>query len=208
MIFGLFLFALGIVLTIMANIGFAPWDVFHVGLAITTGITIGTASIVTGITIGVIAIALGEKFGLGMLLNMVLIGVFIDLIMLPNIIPVSDHFGISLAMLTVGLVLISIGSYFYIKTALGAGPRDSLMIALNRRTKMPIGVCRGLLELMATVVGWLLGGMVGIGTVISVIMIGVCVQGVFAIFKFDVKSVKHETLRETYQSVKRAFRKS
>ena len=208
LIFGLFLFALGIVFAIQANIGYAPWEVFHVGLSMTTGITIGMASIITGVVIGLIVIALGEKFGLGMIFNMFLIGTFIDLIMWPSIIPASGHFGIGVAMLLFGLVLISVGSYFYIKSAFGAGPRDSLMLAINRRTKMPVGLCRSLLELTVTVIGWFLGGMVGVGTVIFVIMIGFCLQAVFAITKFDVKAVQHETLGETYQSIKKKFGKS
>jgi len=207
LIFGLFLFALGIVFAIQAKIGYAPWEVFHVGLSITTGITIGTASIITGVVIGLIVIALGEKFGLGMIFNMFLIGIFIDLIMWPNIIPASGNFGIGVAMLLFGLVLVSIGSYFYIKSAFGAGPRDSLMIAINRRTKLPVGVSRSIVELMATIAGWFLGGTVGAGTVIFVVMIGFFLQATFAITKFDVKAVKHETLSETYQSFKAKFNK-
>jgi len=207
LIFGLFLFALGIVITIKANVGYAPWDVFHVGLAITTGLSIGVAGIVTGAVIVIITIALGEKLGLGTFANMIMIGLFIDLIMWPDIIPTSNNFWVGIAMMLFGIILISVGSYFYIKTAFGTGPRDSLMIAINRRTKMPVGVCRGLVELMATVGGWFLGGMVGVGTVIFVIGIGFCIQVVFAIFKFDAKSVKHETLNETYKSFKKKFNK-
>ena len=208
LIFGLFLFALGIVITIKANIGYAPWDVFHVGLAITTGLSIGVAGIVTGAVIVLLTIALGEKLGLGTLANMIMIGLFIDLIMWPDIIPIANHFGVGIAMMLFGIILISVGSYFYIKSAFGTGPRDSLMIAMNRRTKMPVGVCRGLVELVATIGGWFLGGMVGVGTVIFVIGIGFCIQAVFAIFKFDAKSVEHETLNQTYQAVKKAFNKN
>ena len=207
LIFGLLLFAIGIVITIKANVGYAPWDIFHVGLAVTTGLSIGVAGIVTGAVIVIITVALGEKLGLGTLANMILIGIFIDVILLSDIIPISNHFGIGIAMLLFGIILISFGSYFYIKTAFGTGPRDSLMVAINRRTKMPVGVCRGLVELAATIVGWLLGGLVGVGTVIFVIAIGFCIQAVFAIFKFDAKSVQHETLSQTYQSVKKMFRK-
>jgi len=208
LVFGLFLFAVGIVLTIRANIGYAPWDVFHVGLATTTGLSIGVAGIITSLAIGTIIVLLGEKIGLGTLLNIFLIGIFIDLIIWLNIIPTANSFGFGLLMLCIGIIIISIGSYFYIKTAFGAGPRDGLMIAINRRTKLPVGVCRGFVELMATISGWFLGGMVGVGTVIFVILIGFCVQAVFAIFKFDVKAVQHETLGHTYQTVKKALRKS
>ena len=198
LLLGLFLFALGIVLTINANIGYAPWEVFHVGLSLTTGISIGIASIIVGIVILVVVTACGEKIGLGTILNVVLIGVFIDLIMVVGVIPVLANFISGVIMLIAGMFIISVGSYFYIKSAFGVGPRDSLMVLVKRKTNFPVGVCRGAIELTATLVGWLLGGMVGIGTVISVIAIGFCIQITFTILKFDVATVKHETLKQTF----------
>ena len=198
LLLGLFLFALGIVLTINANIGYAPWDVFHVGLSLAAGISIGAASIITGLVILAIVVVCGEKIGFGMILNVVLIGMFIDLIMIFSLIPVSVNFISGVVMLIAGLFIISVGSYFYIKSAFGTGPRDSLMVLIKRKTNFPVGVCRSAIELAATLVGWLLGGMVGIGTVISVIAIGFCIQITFAILKFDVAAVKHETLKQTF----------
>ena len=200
--FGLFLYALGVVLSIKANIGYAPWDVFHVGLTYKLGFSIGTASILTGVVIVGIVIALGEKIGLGTLFNIVLIGVFIDLIFLTNTIPQQEKMPFGILQLIIGLFVISFGSYFYIKAAFGAGPRDSLMIAINRKTKLSIGVCRSAIELTVTVMGWLLGGMVGPGTVIYVIAIGFFIQATFALFKFVPSTVKHETLRETIKNLR------
>ena len=201
LLFGLFLFALGIVLSIRANVGYAPWEVFHVGLAQKTGISIGTASILTGLVIVVIVLLLGEKIGLGTLCNMVLIGVFIDLILLADVIPKQESMVFGITMLIIGLFVISIGSYFYIKAGFGAGPRDGLMVVLNRKTKLPVGVCRSALELTVTIIGWVLGGMVGVGTVISVVAIGFCIQLTFALFKFVPSTVKHETLLQTYKNL-------
>jgi uncharacterized membrane protein YczE len=198
LLLGLFLFALGIVLTINANIGYAPWEVFHVGLSLTTGISIGFATIVTGLVILAIVAAFGEKIGLGTILNVVIIGVFIDLILIVNVLPMSTNLASGVIMLISGLLFISVGSYFYIKSAFGTGPRDSLMVLLKRKTNLPVGVCRSAVELTATIVGWLLGGMVGIGTVISVIAIGFCIQITFTILKFDVTTVKHESLKQTF----------
>ncbi|MCL2025196.1 MAG: hypothetical protein FWG92_00115 [Leptospirales bacterium] len=194
---GTFIFALGIVLSIKANVGYAPWEVFHVGLAITTGMSIGVTTIVAGAVILIIVTACGEKIGLGTICSIVLTGVFIDLIFMLNIIPLAVNLIIGIAMLIAGLFIISIGSYFYIKSAFGAGPRDNLMIVLNRKTKLPVGVCRSIVELSATLAGWMLGGMVGIGTVISVIAIGFCIQITFAVLKFDPAAVEHETLKQT-----------
>jgi len=198
LVIGVFLYALGIVLTLKANIGYAPWEVFHVGLALTTGITIGLASIIAGVVIVIIVTVCGEKIGLGTICSMVLTGVFIDLIIILNIIPLAGNLTVSIVMLIIGLLVISIGSYYYIKSAFGAGPRDNLMVVLNRKTKMPVGFCRSIVELSVTLAGWLLGGMVGIGTVISIFAIGLCIQVTFAIFRFDPTTVEHETLKQTF----------
>lgn len=198
LIWGLFLYALGIVVTMNAHIGYAPWEVFHVGIAKTTGISIGTASIITGVIIGIIGVLLGEKLGLGTILNMILIGVFLDIILGFNIIPVASNLISGIIMLIIGLFIIALASYFYIGSAFGAGPRDSLMVALTRKTRLPIGICRGTIELFAVIAGWKLGGMVGIGTVIATFVIGFCVQTTFKLLKFDATEVKHETLDYTY----------
>ena len=198
LVVGTFLTALGIVFSIKANIGYAPWEVFHVGLALTTSLSIGMTSIVAGIVIVVVVTVCGEKIGLGTICSMVLTGVFIDLIFMLNIIPLAVNFIVGIVMLISGLFIISIGTCFYMKSAFGAGPRDNLMVVLNRKTKLPVGICRCIVELSVTVVGWTLGGMVGIGTVISVIAIGLCIQISFAIFKFDPAAVEHETLKQTF----------
>ena len=203
LVFGLFLYALGIVLSIRANIGYAPWEVFHVGIAQKTGISIGTASILTGLVIIALVLLLGEKIGFGTIFNMVLVGLFIDLIFMLDLIPKQEKLVFGIPMLIIGLFVISVASYFYIRAAFGAGPRDSLMVVLNRKTHLPVGVCRSAIEFAVTIIGWLLGGMVGIGTVISVVAIGFFIQFTFAILKFVPSAVKHETLLQTYRSLKK-----
>lgn len=198
---GLFLYALGIVFSINANIGYAPWDVFHVGIASTIGISIGTASIIVGLAIVAITLLLKEKIGLGTILNMILIGVCVDFIMWLHIIPTAVNLVIGIIMLIAGLFIIALGSYFYIGSAFGAGPRDSLMVAVARKTSFPVGVCRSLVEFCALIVGWMLGGMVGIGTIISVIAIGFCVQITFKTLKFDTTGIQHETFAQTYKNM-------
>jgi uncharacterized membrane protein YczE len=198
MLIGLFLYALGIVLTIKANIGYGPWEVFHAGLAKRTGLSLGAASIIAGVVILIIVLLCKEKFGLGTIASMVLTGVLIDAILYFNVIPTPSNLIISIAMLVAGLFIVSLGSYFYIKSAFGVGPRDNLMVVLARKTKLPIGLCRGIVESAVTLIGWLLGGMVGIGTVISGLAIGLCVQIIFALFRFDATAVRHETLRHTF----------
>jgi len=200
MIFGLMLFSIGIVMNIKANIGYAPWEVFHVGISNTTGLSIGLVSIIVGLILILIVMALKEKLGLGTILNMLFIGLFIDVFIM--LIPIAKNPIIGTVMLLAGLFILSFGSYLYIKSAFGAGPRDSLMVVLARKTKLPVGLCRSIIELSVMVIGWLLGGMIGFGTAISVIAIGFCIQITFKAFKFDPKAVKHENLHDVLIAIK------
>ena len=204
---GLMLTALGIILTIKANIGYAPWEVFHVGLSKTIGVSFGMTTIIVGIIIVIIVTLLGEKLGFGTILSMVMTGIFIDIIIIIDVIPIAKNFVVGVIMLITGLFIISLGTYFYIKTAYGVGPRDNLMVVLAKKTKLPVGVCRGLVEFFVTVMGWMLGGMVGIGTVIAGFAIGFCVEITFALFKFDATAVRHETLKQTFLAIKELLMK-
>ena len=202
---GLSLFSLGIVTTIKANIGYAPWEVFHVGLALTTGLSIGTISIIVGAVIVIVLLLLRENLGLGTILNIILIGIIIDIIF--PYIPIGETLITQIIMMLGGIFIISVGTCLYLKAAWGAGPRDGLMVALTRRTKKPVGVCRFAIEFVVTIIGFFLGGMVGGGTVLFVIAIGFSIQMTFKLFRFDAAAVKHETLRDTYILLKNARRR-
>lgn len=202
LLIGLLLYALGIVITMKANLGFAPWEVFHWGVGDTIGMSIGNVSILTGLLICVVVVLMREKLGLGTVLNIILIGVFIDLILWMNVIPQISGFFWEIIVLLIGLFTISFGSYFYISSGFGAGPRDSLMVSIKRKTKLPVGLCRGIIETSVVLIGWTLGGPVGIGTIIAAFGISFCIQIVFSIMKFDATSVKHETFNMTYKSLK------
>ncbi len=199
---GLFLYALGIVVTMRANIGYAPWEVFHAGLGKTLGISIGGASILVGLVLVLVALLLGERPGLGTILNMILIGAFMDLIIRLDLVPVVQGWPVGIAVLILGLFIISLASCFYIGSGFGAGPRDALMVALTRVTRLPIGLIRGLIELTATFVGWALGGMAGIGTVIAGLAIGLCIQLSFRVLRFRPTQVVHTSLGELYRSLR------
>lgn len=205
LIWGLFLFALGIVLTMKANIGYAPWDVLHSGLSERIGISFGAVSILIGLLICVLVLSLGEKLGLGTLLNMVLIGSFIDVLLKMDVIPTAQGFVPGFIVIMLGLFIIAFGSYFYIKAGFGAGPRDYLMIVLRRRTKLSVGVSRGLVEGTAVLLGWLLGGPVGGGTVLAAFGISLCIQLVFTWMKFEPATIEHETLTLTWQRLRQAL---
>lgn len=205
LIFGLFLFALGTAVIMRANLGFAPWDVFHQGIAQAVGLSIGRVSIIAGLVICVLVILLGEKFGIGTILNMLLIGLFLDWILSMDVIPQMKTFFPGLLMMTTGLFIVALGSYFYIGAGFGAGPRDSLMVAVRRKTGLAAGISRSIIEGAAVFIGWLLGGPLGLGTVIAAFGIGLCIQIVFSLFKFDPTRVSHETVDMTFQKLKSSF---
>ena len=207
LIFGLFLYALGIFLSIQANIGLAPWEAFSMGGSYLTHLSYGDIVVITGFIIIAIDYVLKEKIGFGTILNAILIGKFVDLIQFFNIIPMMSNFWLGLLMLLLGQVVICVASYFYIGAALGCGPRDALMVALGKRLpKIPIGAIRGLIEGSVLLVGWLLGAKVGIGTVISAFGIGFILQFTFKLLRFDVKKIKHESITDTIKELSLAHK--
>jgi len=193
------------VVTMKANLGFAPWEVFHQGVTLTIGLSIGKVSILTGLVICILVYLSGEKLGLGTILNMILIGIFMDWILELNIIPKMHGLASGVIMMFLGLFIISFASYFYIGSGFGAGPRDSLMVAIERKTGLAVGISRGIIEGSAVVVGWFLGGPVGLGTVLAAFGISFCIQAVFSLMKFEATMVTHETLNATLQSLKSSY---
>lgn len=193
--FGLFLYSIGPYLNIQANIGLAPWEAFSIGLSNITSLSYGTVLQLTGLIILIFNYLLKEKIGLGTLLDILLIGAFVNLFLYFEIIPTATNFWIGLPMLLIGQFFMAIGSYFYIGSALGCGPRDSLMVALGKAfPKVPIGVIRGSIEGTVLFIGWLLNAKVGIGTVVAVFGIGFMIEYTFKSLRFDVTKVEHESL--------------
>ncbi|WP_242876232.1 YczE/YyaS/YitT family protein [Desulfosporosinus hippei] len=205
---GLFLFAVGIVLTINANLGLAPWDVFHQGIVYLTGITMGQASIGVGIILVIINAALGERVGWGSLGNMLFIGLFMDLIMLNYLIPIATDLISGLIMMFLGMFIVGVASYFYIGAGLGSGPRDGLMIALTKKTNRSVRFIRNSIEISALIVGYLLGGFIGIGTLIMSVALGYIIQFIFKLFRFNVKQVQHRFIDDDVRFLREKFLKT
>ena len=202
LIFGLFLYALGSYMTIQANVGLAPWECFQTGIMYKTGIMYGNIVVGVGVIIILIDFLLKEKIGFGTILNAMLIGKFVDLLNYIDLIPKLDNFPLGVGLLFAGEVVLCVGSFFYIGASMGAGPRDSMMVALGRRlNKLPIGVVRGILEATVLFLGWMMGAKVGIGTVIAVFGISTIMEYTFRILRFDVKGIKHENLVDTINRV-------
>ncbi len=192
---GLFLFAFGIHLYIKANIGLSPWAAFTMGLSYATGISFGLVSLVVGLLILILTHYMKEPFGIGTVLNILIIGNMVDFFLYLNLIPMQTDFFYGVLTMLTGQICVCFASYLYIKPALGCGPRDSLMIALAKRfPNVPIGIIRALLEGTVLFTGWLLGAKVGMGTLLFVLSIGFLLQTVFTILHFDVANIKHDRL--------------
>ena len=194
----LFVNGLGVYLTIHANIGAAPWDVLNLGLSKTLHIIYGSASIAVSLTILIIDILLKENIGIAMFIDAVTVGKAVDFFEWLDIVPVPKTLVGSIVMILIGLVIIGYTQMLYMKAALGCGPRDTLLVGLTRRVpKIPIGaVSIGLLS-TATLVGWLLGGPVGIGTILCAFASGPIMQAAFMSVKFDATGIRHQKIHES-----------
>ncbi len=170
---GLVLFGAGIGLMLRSNLGVPPWDVLHQGLAIRFGLTVGIWSVIVSLLVLLAWIPLGERFGLGTVLNAVVIGVMIDVT--SAVVPEAGSPWAAWPMLLGGVLIIGIASGMYIGANLGPGPRDGLMTGIARRGPS-IRLTRSIIEVTVLAAGWLLGGTFGVGTVLFAISIGPLVQ--------------------------------
>ena len=166
MLFGGFLaWGLGLALFVRANLGLGPWDAFHQGLGFQTGLTIGTASIIAGLVVLLFWIPLKERPGFGTIFNVLTIGPATDfgLWLIPQGI---ENLWLRGAMLAAGMACVGLGSALYLPAGLGAGPRDGLMMGLHRKLGWSIRISRTSVEASALGIGYLMGGTVGLGTLV------------------------------------------
>ncbi|HAX70138.1 MAG TPA: hypothetical protein PK152_03980 [Anaerolineales bacterium] len=179
---GFFLFGLAITLMIRGNIGTSAWVVLEAALAEKLGVTVGTMTVIMGFLVLTSAVAMREKLGWGTLANILSIGPWVDVwnSFMPT---VTDNLPLQVGMLLLAVFLMGLGSAIYIGVDAGAGPRDSLMLAIKRTTGISIRAARAMIEVTVVTVGWLLGGPAGIGTLVFALLIGPSVQWGFKIFK-------------------------
>jgi uncharacterized membrane protein YczE len=182
---GLWLFAAGVVLGLRSGLGVAPWDVLHDGIRQVSPLSFGTATVLVGVVLVAVALAAGIRPGPGTLANMLAIGLFADAMLATGIAADLDARPLPLRLLVVagGVGLVALGTALYIGAGLGSGPRDSLMLALSARTRVRVGVVRALIEGSVLVVGWLLGGAAGVGTVLYAFGIGPAVELAFRLLR-------------------------
>jgi uncharacterized membrane protein YczE len=175
---GLFLCAVGIVLFLESELGLPPWDVLHQGLAEQAGLSFGVANLVVSVAVLALAWRLRAHIGLGTLLNATLIGTFvIALTAFEAVDALSEEpLGTRIGLIAMALACFGVGSAFYIGAALGAGPRDSLMLVVSRRLGVRIGAARTAIEVAALALGFALGGTAGLGTLVFALGIGPAVE--------------------------------
>lgn len=162
----------------------------------------GQASILVGAIIILFNLIFKEKVGWGTVLNMIFIGIFMDILMINKLVPTFEGILPRILMIIVGLIIVGFGTYLYIDVELGSGPRDGLMIALAKKTKKPVGFIKNAQEITAVAVGFLLGGKVGIGTVMMSILGGWLMQLVFKLVRFDINEINHRFIDDDIRFIK------
>jgi uncharacterized membrane protein YczE len=171
---GLLLAAVGICLTIRAGLGVASWEVLHIALAEHLGVGIGTASVLVGGLLVLLVVALGVRPGIGTVLNVLVIGVALNVLLGTSVLATVPARGLAerVLVLLAGIVVFAVGCAVYVGAHLGPGPRDGLMLALHLRFDMGVGTARVISEGAGLGLGWLLGGPVGLGTILFVVVAG------------------------------------
>ncbi len=180
LLIGLVLFGAGTGLTVRAGLGLDPWTVFAEGISLRTGIGIGWVTNVVGLAVLLLWVPLRQRPGLGTVLNILLVGTSIQATI--TVVPVATVLWAQFALLLVGIAVIAVASGLYIGARFGPGPRDGLMTGLNARFGVRVWIARLAVELTVLALGWLLGGTVGIGTVLFALLIGPAVHRALAWF--------------------------
>jgi len=178
--FGLTLFGLGEGLLIVSFSGASPWSVLAQGISLNINLSIGTITFIISIAVLILWIPLGQKPGMGTILNALIIALMIDLCI--KFVPTPTNYTNQLILAVISVITVGIGAGIYLVSNLGAGPRDGLMIGLQKITTLPIAVVRATLEISVVTIGWYLGGTIGIGTLLFAFGIGPCVAlGLFLV---------------------------
>ena len=168
--FGLTLFGLGEGLLIVSAAGASPWSVFAQGIHLNVGLSVGAITIIISILLLILWVPLSQKPGMGTILNALIIGLMIDICI--RVVPTPKDFIPQIFLAVAAVLTVGLGGGIYLIANLGAGPRDGLMIGLQKKTNFPIAVVRATLEITVMSIGWYLGGTVGLGTLLFAFGIG------------------------------------
>ena len=199
---GLLVFALGVHLTIFANIGLAPWDCLGMGIAKHTPLNYGLSMTAMAVAILCIDLMLKERIGFGTIIDALLTGNLIQMFNSLNPFPENTSIPLGIVLMLTGLAIMAVGMWIYMSAEQCCGPRDALLVGLGKRLpKVPIGIVEILLWAVVLLTGGLLGGPVGIGTVISTFGGGLVMQAVYSAIRFEPRKLRHKDIVQTIQQI-------
>ena len=194
---GLFIFSFGVHLTIFANIGLAPWDCLGMGISYYTPLNYGISMTLIALCVLGVDLLLKEKIGFGTIIDALLTANFVQFFNNVNPFPLNDNLWIGILIMLAGFVFMALGMAVYMKSEQCCGPRDALLVGLGKRMpKVPIGIVEVILWAVVLAIGWLLGGPVGIGTLISTFGAGLMMQLVYMVIRFEPRELKHKGVIE------------
>ena len=194
---GLLVFSFGVHLTIFANIGLAPWDCLGMGISYHTPLNYGLSMTCMAVIILIIDLCLHERIGYGTIIDALLTGNFVQMYNDLNPFPENQNLWMGVALMLTGFVFMALGMWIYMKAAQCCGPRDSLLVGIGKRLpRLPIGLVEILLWAWVLLIGWLLGGPVGIGTLISTFGAGAVMQLVYSVIHFEPREIRHRNVIE------------
>ncbi|MBR4549727.1 MAG: hypothetical protein IKO83_07410 [Oscillospiraceae bacterium] len=194
---GLLVFAFGVHLTIWANIGLAPWDCLGMGLSFHTPLNYGLSMTLIAVCVLGVDLLMRERIGCGTVIDALLTGNLVQMFNDLDPFPLNQKLGVGIAAMLLGFVFMALGMWLYMRCEQGCGPRDALLVGLGKRLpRIPIGFVEILLWGAVVLVGWLLGGPVGVGTLISVLGAGLVMQLVYSLIRFEPRSLRHRGVIE------------
>ena len=199
---GLLVFAFGVHLTIFANIGLAPWDCLGMGVAKHTPLNYGLAMTLIAVAVLIVDLLLKERIGFGTVIDALLTGNFVQMFNDLNPLPENGSVWLGIVIMLAGFVFMALGMWIYMLAGQCCGPRDSLLVGLGKRLRrLPIGLVEILLWAAVLLAGWLLGGPVGIGTLISTVGAGAVMQLVYHLVRFEPRDVRHRDIPEVVREL-------
>ena len=196
LLLGFVVISVGIQLTLHADLGMNPWGTFHQGVSMISSFTFGQVTQLTGIVIILFSLFLKIYPGIGTLLNMYLLGLFVDTIEAFHLVPIPDSVFMRVIYLLIGTFLFNYGVYIYLSCELGAGPRDGLLVGLVRITGHKVSIIRPMIELSVITVGVILGGTFGIGTLLNAFAGGYILNTIFEFHKFNPKTTRQMVITD------------
>ena len=200
---GLLVFSFGVHLTIFANIGLAPWDCLGMGIAKHTPLNYGLSMTLMAVIILGIDLILKERIGFGTIIDAMLTGNFVQMFNDINPFSLNTSLWSGILLMIAGFLFMAVGMMIYMKGAQCCGPRDALLVGLGKRMpKVPIGIVEIALWNVVLLIGWLLGGPVGIGTFVSTFCAGLVMQAVYSFLHFEPRNIRHRNVAEVLREMK------